>query len=295
MWESADLSISASTSRCESGTWGPSVDETAFGVVLPRGGAFHRRTNGQEHIVDRTTGHFTRVGEVAEAAHFEDRDHSATSIEVDPERGGAALAEIKEARGPFVVGSDLAAAHHVLLATMDRRPVDDLEIQERTYDLLGACITRAHPGFCGSSRRQSSAERRRLVAQVCEYLNTSEQISLVDVADRVHYSPFHLTRVFRSMTGITMSQYRTNLKLHDVLARLADDDTNLSEIAVSTGFIDHSHMTRTFVANVGATPSELRQVLRTGRPPSREARRRKRGWAPLPSESGVPPFFLVWR
>ena len=63
------------------------------------------------------------------------------------------------------------------------------------------------------------------------------------------------------MTGITMSQYRTNLKLHDVLARLVDGDTNLSDIAVSAGFIDHSHMTRTFVANVGATPSELRQVL----------------------------------
>jgi hypothetical protein len=54
-------------------------------------------------------------------------------------------------------------------------------------------------------------------------------------------------------------------------------------------------MTRTFVANVGATPSELRQLLRTGRPPSRETRKGKRRWAPLPSERGVPPFFLVWR
>lgn len=295
MWRSAELSIAASTSRCETGTWGPPVGGTTYGVTLPRIGAFHRRTNGQEHIVDRATGFFSRVGEVSEVAHFEDRVHGGTTIDVDPEHGASALAEIQQARGPFVVGPDLAAAHELLLSSLQRGPVDDLEVQERTYDVLDACITRAHPGFRGSSRRQSSSERRRLVADVCENLNTSDRISLVDIASTVHYSPFHLTRVFRTMTGITMSQYRTNLRLHSVLARLGDGATNLSDIAVSAGFIDHSHMTRTFVANVGATPSELRQLLRDGRPPARRGRAARRGWGPLPSETGVSPHYLVWR
>jgi AraC-like DNA-binding protein len=294
MWRSAELSIDASTSQCETGTWSPPESSTTFGVTLPRLGAFHRRTNGQEHIVDRTTGYFSRVGEVSEVAHFEDRIHGSTTIDVDPEHGVSTLAEIQQARGPFVVGPDLAAAHHLLLSALERSAIDDLEVQERTYELLGACITRAHPGFRGSTRRKSSSERRRLVVDVCEHLNTSDRISLVDIAARVHYSPFHLTRVFRSMTGITMSQYRTNLKLHDVLARLVDGDTNLSDIAVSAGFIDHSHMTRTFVANVGATPSELRQLLRGGRAAG-SRRSSRRGWAPLPSETGMSPYLLVWR
>ena len=128
MWRSAELSIDASTSLCETGTWSPPESSTSFGVTLPRLGAFHRRTNGQEHIVDRTTGFFSRVGEVSEVAHFEDRVHGSTTIEVDPDHGVSALAEIKQARGPFVVGPDMAAAHHLLVvvarAQRDRRPRD---------------------------------------------------------------------------------------------------------------------------------------------------------------------------
>lgn len=229
---------------------------------------------------------------MSEVAHFEDRVHGATTIDVDPEHGPAALAEITAARGPFVVGADLAAAHHLLIASLERSAVDDLEVQEHTYEVLGVCIARAYPGFGGSTRRKSSSERRRLVADVCEQLNTNGRSSLVEIAARVHYSPFHLTRVFRAMTGITMSQYRTNLRLHEVLTRLVEGDANLSDIAVRSGFIDHSHMTRTFVANVGTTPSELRQLLRGGR----MKRRGKRGhWGPLPSETAIPPYYLAWR
>ena len=85
MWRSAELSIDASTSQCETGTWSPPECSTTFGVTLPLVGAFHRRTDGEEHIVDRTTGYFSRVGEVSEVAHFEDRVHGGTTIEVDPD------------------------------------------------------------------------------------------------------------------------------------------------------------------------------------------------------------------
>lgn len=296
MWRSADLSIGASTSHCEAGTWGPPQEGTRFGITLPRVGAYQRRTDGQEHIVDRTTGHFNRVGEVSEVAHFENGIHGGTTIDIDPEHGGIALAEIGQARGPFVVDPQLAAAHQYLLASVQRGTADDLEIQERTYDVLGACIEKAHPGFRGSSRRQSSDARRRLIADVCERLNTADRSSLVEIASSVYYSPFHLTRVFRSMTGITMSQYRTNLRLHEVMSRLSDGGENLSEIAIAAGFVDHSHMTRTFVANVGLTPSELRLLLSTGKRPARQSRVARRNWGERPpSETRLSPFFLVWR
>ena len=296
LWESADVSIAASTSRCETGTWRPAVVETSPGVVLPRVGAFRRRTNGQEHIVDRATGYFKRVGEVCEVAHFADGVHGATIIDVAPERSGSALAEIRQARGPFVVGPDLAAAHLLLLASVQRDPSDDLEVQERTFELLGACMTRAHAGFRSVRPRESTNARRRVVADVCEHLHASDRTSLIDIADAVHYSPFHLTRVFRSVTGITMSQYRTNLRLCEVLTRLADGGTNLSEIGLAAGFADHAHMTRTFVANLGATPSELRLLLRGGSP-SRAANRPRRSWGerPLPSETALAPYYLTWR
>jgi AraC-like DNA-binding protein len=98
---------------------------------------------------------------------------------------------------------------------------------------------------------------------VCEQLHHSPNASLVELARAVHYSPFHLSRVFREVMGLTLSRYRTRLRLHDVLTRL-DGASDLNRLAADAGFADHSHMTRTFVTHLGRTPSALRDSLRSG-------------------------------
>ena len=74
-------------------------------------------------------------------------------------------------------------------------------------------------------------------------------------------SPVHLTKMFRRVTGMTISQYRARLRVQAALERISGGDEDLSRIAASTGFADHSHMTRTIVAQFGHTPSALRNLL----------------------------------
>src|SRR4029450_1674935 len=120
-----------------------------------------------------------------------------------------------------------------------------------------------HPRFGGHTRRATSIARRRLVVEVCEQLHDTPTVSLVELARGVHYSPFHLSRVFRDAMGAPLSPYRPQLRVHEVLLTLEAGAPDLHRVAADAGFADHSHMTRTLVAVLGGTPSVLRDRLRT--------------------------------
>lgn len=64
-----------------------------------------------------------------------------------------------------------------------------------------------------------------------------------------------------------MSAYRNQLRVREALDRLADGERSLTSLATDLGFADHAHMTRTVRRETGMTPSALRQLLATGKPP----------------------------
>jgi AraC-like DNA-binding protein len=260
-WESSGLTITTCTSRCEAGGWCPPHEDWRFGIALPQRGAWRRRANGAEQFVDASTGFFRRIGEITEVAHFADELHAGTIIDVDPELATPVLSELGQASGPFVVSPQVDLAHQLLAASIRRTPTDDVDVEERTLSLVSAVVDQKYPRFSGHSRRSTSTARRRLVADVCEVLHCTPRISLIDLARTVHYSPFHLSRVFHDVMGVTIPGYRTRLRVHEALLRLDGGQRDLSRVAVDAGFADHSHMTRTVVAQLGETPSSLRDRL----------------------------------
>lgn len=83
------------------------------------------------------------------------------------------------------------------------------------------------------------------------------------VAAAAACSPFHLARLFKRQTGITIRGYRLRPRLATALDHLADGATDLTGLAVRAGFSDHSHMSASFQRTFGSTPSALREKLTT--------------------------------
>jgi len=79
--------------------------------------------------------------------------------------------------------------------------------------------------------------------------------SLHDLARRVGVSVFHLCRVFRRHTGMTLHAYRTELRLRHALERLLERRAHITQIALDLGFSSHSHFTAAFRRAFGLTPS----------------------------------------
>jgi len=85
-----------------------------------------------------------------------------------------------------------------------------------------------------------------------------ESISLADVADFAEVHPVSLARAFRRTYHCTVGDYVRKLRIEFACQKLAGSDAPLVEIALSAGFSEQSHFSRTFKRLIGLTPSEYR-------------------------------------
>lgn len=89
--------------------------------------------------------------------------------------------------------------------------------------------------------------------------NFAESIGLEEVAQSVGIHPVHLARVFRRQYGCTMGEYVRLLRLDFAKCQLTATTKPISEIAISAGFSDQSHLNKTFKSLFGLTPNEYRK------------------------------------
>jgi AraC family transcriptional regulator len=92
--------------------------------------------------------------------------------------------------------------------------------------------------------------------------NFAESVTLESVAKIADVHPAHLSRVFRAKFGCTIGEYVRRLRVDFVCRRLSKTDAPLSEIAVTAGFSDQSHLNKTFKSLCGLTPAEYRKTCR---------------------------------
>jgi AraC-like DNA-binding protein len=113
--------------------------------------------------------------------------------------------------------------------------------------------------------RPQSGRRRALVDSAREALAAEPERSLPDLARELAVSPHHLSRIFSSITGRTISRHRMRLRARAALEQLAGGEPNLARLAADLGFADQSHLCRVLRSETGCTPSALRQLLRHAR------------------------------
>jgi transcriptional regulator GlxA family with amidase domain len=163
----------------------------------------------------------------------------------------------------------MQAAHRRLLAAAARR-ADAFVLQETALGLLAAALAQTDGRAVAAGRPSTAMARRRVVEEARVLLNLEPTLSsIVALASRLEVSPHHLSRIFHEHTGLTLGEYRTQLRVNLVLEHLCTDtgEHTLADIAADCGFADHAHMTRTVRRHTGHTPAALRvQVSRdTGR------------------------------
>ena len=152
-------------------------------------------------------------------------------------------------------------------AATSASPTDPFSIEEGVIDLVERAMRQAS----SAGRRHQTprvSSRHRALAREIELVLSGEfsrRLSLTDLAGRVGTSVYHLCRVFRTVTGSTMHQYRRRLRLRAALEAVAGGDATMTEIAVGLGFPSHSHFTNAFRAEFGVLPSVLRRRSARGR------------------------------
>jgi AraC family transcriptional regulator len=88
--------------------------------------------------------------------------------------------------------------------------------------------------------------------------------TLQELGKAVGVHPVHLARVFRKFQRCTVGEYVRRLRVEHARRQMLASDIPLVEVALSCGFADHTHFSRSFRRVTGMTPTEFRQLMRRG-------------------------------
>ena len=213
-------------------------------------------------MLDPTVAYAINPGEEQRYDHLDNRGDDCTTLFLTP----SVVADVwggdtELPSGPLPAPPEIDLEHRLLLATA-KRGDDPHELSERLLGLIARTLARRDPRRVASGRPATAAARRALADGVREALAADRERSLPELARELSVSPHHLSRVFRSVTGYTVSRHRMRLRARDAIERLAGGEHNLARVAADTGFVDESHLSRVLKHETRQTPAALRSALR---------------------------------
>jgi two-component system response regulator YesN len=91
--------------------------------------------------------------------------------------------------------------------------------------------------------------------------NLSRDVSLVRLAEVVHFNPTYLSRLFKLKKGITLSDYIDDLRIEKANRYLASGELKVHEIAELVGYESSTNFGRFYKKKTGITPQEYRDSV----------------------------------
>ena len=103
------------------------------------------------------------------------------------------------------------------------------------------------------------------VHEVALYLQTHihESVSLEELAQRFFMSRSYLTRSFRNITGFSVVEYMTYIRIQKAQQLLRESDRSITEIADLCGFGNITYFEKVFKTTTGHTPVQYRKTVDT--------------------------------
>ncbi|HEY3597375.1 MAG TPA: bifunctional DNA-binding transcriptional regulator/O6-methylguanine-DNA methyltransferase Ada [Paraburkholderia sp.] len=178
-----------------------------------------------------------------------------TTYSTDTERWAAVASRDGEADGAFFYGVKTTGVFcRPSCASRQPRP--------QNVDFFATATDARAAGYRDCKRCQPGRLPREIdiVNRACAALDADPQqrLTLAQLSDTVHVSPFHLQRLFKRVVGVSPRQYQAAQRgaaLRDALRRGAD----VTRATVDAGFGSPSRMYDTAPAELGMAPSAYRR------------------------------------
>lgn len=87
-----------------------------------------------------------------------------------------------------------------------------------------------------------------------------QPLKMEDIARVADCSVYHLCRIFKKFTGLTVHRFLTHCRLRCSMEEVMDSNRPLTRVALDLGFCSHSHFTNAFRAEFGVPPRRMRDM-----------------------------------
>ncbi|ASS68586.1 MULTISPECIES: AraC family transcriptional regulator [unclassified Paenibacillus] len=141
-----------------------------------------------------------------------------------------------------------------------RQPGFELSVKSLLYRLLTLLLR----GYVEvrltepeSRARLRNLERFRPIFHHIE-THYTEELTVDSLAGLASLSRFHFSRLFRQLTGRTVTDYVNRIRINKSEDLLRNTEKTIAEIAMAAGYNDLSYFSRTFRRYRGLAPSEVR-------------------------------------
>ena len=88
--------------------------------------------------------------------------------------------------------------------------------------------------------------------------NYKEKLKLVDVADHIYVSQWHLSKLLNKHTGKNFSEILNGIRIEKAKELLKDPEYRIVDIAEAVGFLDLAHFSRVFKKTCGISANDYR-------------------------------------
>ena len=100
-----------------------------------------------------------------------------------------------------------------------------------------------------------------IIERITEYINNNlnEDMSINNIAKEMNISVYYLSHLFKQVTGISILEYRNELRLTKAKQMLIESRFSVSEIAMQCGFCNASYFAEVFSRSEKISPSQFRK------------------------------------
>lgn len=106
----------------------------------------------------------------------------------------------------------------------------------------------------------------RALKRICEYIeeNLEGDLSLAKLADIGGFNASYLSRLFKQMLDVTITDYIYQKRMKYAGVLLKSTNYKIQEVAEKSGYLSSHSFTRAFRNFYGASPAEYREISRNG-------------------------------
>ncbi|HBA68101.1 MAG TPA: AraC family transcriptional regulator [Lachnospiraceae bacterium] len=149
---------------------------------------------------------------------------------------------------------------HEKMFEADRMGADrDLIMNSIMYEYL-FLLTRKFPG----SRHRENEKKIGYVDEALKYIESSycDPITVQNIADYLSINRSYLSRLFKSITGISIQDYLLDYRIRQACILLKNSNLSIRAIARSVSYVDALYFSKLFHQKKGMTPSGYRKSFR---------------------------------
>ncbi len=147
----------------------------------------------------------------------------------------------------------------ISLGFAEKKPYYKSIIMANCQEIM-ALLTRNHV-HGGVSTDAAATKKAHLTRQIMQYIarNLDQRITLKSIGDELKYSHFYLEHIFKELTGLSISEYLTQTRIHEAEKLLLGSELSVAEIAEKCGYSNPAAFSTAFRKKCDVSPLEYRK------------------------------------